>query len=189
LEEVVTHTATRLSRKYNEESDIGNLFTDILRTNMGTDLAFFNSGGIRADLPAGAVTVGNMLDAFPFQDRIWKLEMTGKQVKAVLEQGFSFDRGILQCSGLVAHYDRSLLRGQRLTALEINGKPVRDTDIFTAALPGVIAEGADLYTTFPEAKVLAGPGPYFARMLEDYLRAQQVVEVPPRGRMILADQP
>ena len=184
LQEVVCTASARLSRKYNEESDIGNLFTDILRDKMKTDLAFFNSGGIRADLPQGEITVANMLDAFPFQDRIWVLEMTGRQVKEVLEQGFSFERGILQCSGLVAHYDPGKTAGQRLTSLEIAGKAVQDTDTYSAALPGVIAEGADLYTTFPQAKVKVGAGPYFADLLEEYLRAQKTIEVPERGRMI-----
>ena len=36
LQEVVSKTESRLSRKYNEESDIGNLFTDILREKMET---------------------------------------------------------------------------------------------------------------------------------------------------------
>lgn len=184
LQEVVSKAEKRLSRKYNEESDIGNLFTDILRKKMGTDLAFFNSGGIRADLPEGDITVADMLDAFPFQDRIWKLELTGKQVKKVLEQGFSFDRGILQCSGLRSTYDVNQAIGQRLQSLSINGQEVQDTDRFSASLPGVIAEGADLYTTFPEAKVLAGPGPYFADLLEEYLRETELVKVPERGRMV-----
>lgn len=184
LQEVVSHATARLSRKYNEESDIGNLFTDILREKMGTDLAFFNSGGIRADLPEGEITVADMLDAFPFQDRIWTLEMTGAQIKAVLEQGFSFDRGILQCSGLKSTYDLSQAVGQRLQSLTIKGKVVQDTDTYTASLPGVIAEGADLYTTFPEAKVLAGPGLYFSEVLEEYLRGQAQVGVPERGRMM-----
>jgi 2',3'-cyclic-nucleotide 2'-phosphodiesterase (5'-nucleotidase family) len=39
-------------------NDLGNLIADAQRAALGTDFAFMNSGGIRADLPAGEVTWG-----------------------------------------------------------------------------------------------------------------------------------
>ena len=184
LKEVVCHTEARLVRKYNEESDLGNLFTDILRNATGADIAFFNSGGLRADLPEGDVTVANMLDAFPFQDKIWKFEMTGEQIKEVLEQGFSLERGIIQTSGLVAKYDPELPIGKRIMILTINGRPVKDDQLFSAATIGVIAEGGDNYSTFPKSKVIDNDLGYFAEVLEATLRSEQIINVPKRGRLV-----
>jgi len=184
LQEVVTKAKSRFTRKYNEESDLGNLFADILREKTQTDISFINSGGLRADLPKGEVTVANMLDAFPFQDRVWTLELAGKQVKQILEQAFTLERGIIQTSGLVAHYDLEKPAGMRLLKLQVNGQDVTDQKTYSVSTIGVIAEGGDLYTTFTEGKVLNSKGPYFADVLEEYLREKETIDVPKRGRLI-----
>ncbi len=184
LKEVVCTSKERLVRKYNEESDLGNLFSDILRVETGTDIGFFNSGGLRADLPAGEITIADMLDAFPFEDRIWRLEMTGAQIKEVLEQAFTLDRGIIQTSGLIATYDPSKQNGHRLLTLTIDSQEVDDEDRFSVSTIGVIAEGGDLYTTFTEAKVIENQGPYFGEVLEGYLREKVEISKPLGGRLI-----
>lgn len=184
LQEVVCETRERLVRKYNEESDLGNLFADILRWETGTDVSFFNSGGIRADLPAGAVTVAHMLDAFPFEDKIWEMQMTGAQIKAVVEQGLTLERGIIQTSGLNGKYDLERPVGQRLLELQIDDAPVTDDKAYSVSTIGVIAEGGDLYKTFTEAKVVDREGPRFGKVLEAYLREKGTIEVPERGRLV-----
>ena len=187
LQEVVCEVTERLVRKYNQESDLGNLFTDILRNTMKVDVAFFNSGGIRADLPKGEVTVADMLDAFPFQDRIWVMNMSGKQIKQVLEQGFTLERGIIQVSGLNANYRPDSPPGNRLVDVKISNEPIEDQAVYSVATIGVIAEGGDLYSTFTEAKVVEDMGPYFSKILESYLREQRVIKVPKRGRLIMVN--
>jgi 2',3'-cyclic-nucleotide 2'-phosphodiesterase (5'-nucleotidase family) len=184
LQEVVGKSEARLVRKYNQESDLGNLFTDILRAETQSDVSFFNSGGIRADLPEGEINKADMLDAFPFQDKIWILNMTGAQIKEVLEQAFTLERGIIQVSGLKAEYNPRNPPGQRLTNLSINGQPVKDQQIYTASTIGVIAEGGDLYTTFTESEIVENDGPYFAEVLEAYLRGHEIINIPDRGRLI-----
>ena len=184
LQEIVCRSEIRLVRHYNLESDLGNLFSDILRSAMQVDVAFFNSGGIRADIPEGEVTVAHMLDAFPFQDRIWTMEMTGRQIQQVLEQGFTLERGIIQTSGLTAHYNPQAEKGNRLIDLTIGGNPVVENQLYRVATIGVIAEGGDLYHTFTEAKVLDSNGPFYADVLEAYLRQTGMIEVPSRGRLI-----
>ncbi len=184
LQEVVCTSAARLVRRYNEESDIGNLFADVLREATGTELSFFNSGGIRADLPKGEVTVANMLDAYPFEDKIWKLKMTGKQIKAILEQALTLERGIIQSSGLRGTYDLTQPKGQRLMELSVQGVPVSDNQVFTVSTTGVIAEGGDLYTTFTESEVLDSEGPYFGKVLEAYFREKGNITIPDRGRLM-----
>ena len=151
---------------------------------MQVEVAFFNSGGIRADLPKGEVTVAHMLDAFPFQDRIWVMNMSGKQIKEVLEQGFTLERGIIQVSGLNATYRPDNPSGNRLVDAMISGKTIEDDAFYSVATIGVIAEGGDLYNTFTEAKVVEDKGPYFSEILESYLREQQLIQLPKRGRLI-----
>jgi 2',3'-cyclic-nucleotide 2'-phosphodiesterase (5'-nucleotidase family) len=47
-----------------------------------------NGGGIRADLPAGEVTFGDVTTVLPFGNVVEVLEITGAVLKAALEWGY-----------------------------------------------------------------------------------------------------
>ena len=185
--EVVGRTAERMTRRYNEESDLGNLFADVLRDHARTDIALIHSGGLRADLPAGEVTREDLLDAFPFTDLVNILEMTGKQIRNVLEQSFTLERGVLQVSGLKVLYDLRRPEGQRVVAVETGGRPVEPDVSYSVATLDFLASGADLYSGFIGAKVVADDGPEFSTLLENRFARDQVVAAPERGRLIPVD--
>ena len=143
---------TRLVRDYQRESSLGCFIADVIREAGKADIGFENAGGIRADIPAGTVTNGNVLDAVPFFNNLSILEMTGKQIKEVLEQSFSLDRGMMQVSGLTAWYDMERPIGQRLVKLNIGKEPSSDEKIYKVATNSFIADGGDLYSTFHDLK-------------------------------------
>ena len=70
------------------ESPLGNLFADaLLATVPDADVAIgmgARRGGLRADLPAGALTRGPLYDVFPFDNRIVTLALTGAQLQQTL---------------------------------------------------------------------------------------------------------
>jgi 2',3'-cyclic-nucleotide 2'-phosphodiesterase (5'-nucleotidase family) len=184
IDEVLGRTADRITRRYNEESDLGNLFADILREHGETEIALIHSGGLRADLPAGPVTREDLLDAFPFTDLVYVLEMTGEQLMSVLEQSFTLERGVLQVSGITVRYDLSRPAGERLVAAEVDGQPVDSAARYSVTTLDFLASGADLYRAFTEARVLVDDGPEFADLLEARFAAGEPVSAPPRGRLI-----
>ncbi|HLZ09959.1 MAG TPA: metallophosphoesterase, partial [Chloroflexota bacterium] len=49
-----------------EECAIGNLVTDAMRKRSAADAAIVGSGGIRNGIPAGPITLGTLVNAFPF---------------------------------------------------------------------------------------------------------------------------
>lgn len=100
LSEVVGQASAQLVRRYNLESPLGNFVADVMRESTGAEIAFQNAGGLRADLPVGPVTRAHVVDALPFVNTVVTLEMTGAQVREVLEQGLSLERGLIQVSGL-----------------------------------------------------------------------------------------
>jgi 2',3'-cyclic-nucleotide 2'-phosphodiesterase (5'-nucleotidase family) len=130
---VVGRLKTRLVRDYNAESSLGSFVADVLRETSGAEIAFENAGGLRADLPAGTVTNGNVLDALPFLNSLVVCRMTGAQIREVLEQGLSLERGLIQVSGIRAIYDLSRPIGRRLISLQIGDRPVENERTYTAA--------------------------------------------------------
>jgi 5'-nucleotidase/UDP-sugar diphosphatase len=149
---VVGRLKARLVRDYRAESSLGSFVADVMREVGGADVAFENAGGLRADLPEGEVTNGDVLDALPFLNSLVVCDMTGAQIREVLEQGFSLERGMIQVSGLRATYDLSRPIGRRLTELQIGNLPVNDQKTYRVATNSFLAQGGDLYQTFLDRK-------------------------------------
>lgn len=138
----------RLIRLYNEESPLGSFVADVMRAETGADVGLMNAGGLRADLPAGTVTTGDVRDALPFLNLVVTVDMTGAQLREVLEQGLTLERGMIQVSGLRAEYDLARPPGARLLAVRVGGEPLDESRRYRVATNSFVAEGGDLYTTF-----------------------------------------
>jgi 2',3'-cyclic-nucleotide 2'-phosphodiesterase (5'-nucleotidase family) len=76
------------------ESALGNLFADAVRSAVpGADAALgygSGRGGLRADLPLGPLTFGHAYDAFPFDNRITRVDLTGAQLQRVIAAQLPF---------------------------------------------------------------------------------------------------
>lgn len=182
---VVGRSKVRLVRDYNRESTLGSFVADVMREVSGADVAFENAGGLRADLPEGEVTNGNVLDALPFLNSLVVCEMTGAQIRQVLEQGFTLERGMMQVSGLRATYDMSRPAGQRLIDLQINKSAVEDKKTYRVATNSFIAQGGDLYQVFLQTKQ-TDSGKALSDVVIDYFRERGEIQPPKMGRLIPA---
>ena len=181
IREVVGRTAARMNRRYIEESDIGNLFADAFLAIADTDIAFIHGGSLRKDLPGGDIRLVDLLDAYPFVDDVIVKEMSGSQIRRALEQSLTFERGLLQLSGLEVTYDLTQPMGQRLVSVKYKGAPLADEDRLTVAAPGFLAEGGDLYDMFAESAAIRNAGKV-TDVAKAYFAQHDVVPVPPRGR-------
>ncbi len=173
----------RLVRDYNRESSLGDFVADVMKEVSGADAAMTNAGGLRADLPEGEVTNGNVLDALPFVNTVVVCEMTGAQVKEVLEQGMSLERGLIQVSGMKAFYNMAKPVGSRLVSAEIGGEPLMDNTKYKIATNSFLAQGGDLYQTFVNTKQ-EEEGPLLSDIVMEYLKKKGTVGPPSMGRLI-----
>ena len=180
---VVSKTEAQMNRRYIEESDVGNLLADIFVEASGADIGFIHGGSLRKDIPAGDVRVVDLLDTYPFVDDVIIKEMSGDQIRRALEQSLTFERGLLQFSGLELTYDLERPEQQRIVTLTRSGDAVMSDDRFTIAAPGFLTEGGDLYTSFPESAVIGNIGKVSDIVIQ-YFRNHEVVKVPERGRQV-----
>jgi 5'-nucleotidase len=161
--EVVGHTNVDLTRTQvpsappGGESNLGDVAADAMNWGAdqleGTvDFAFVNSGGIRADIPAGDITRGEVIETFPFQNVLATTTLTGAQVKEVLEQGASGQRGMVQVSGLRFTYDPSQPVGSRVTSITVSatGQPIDPGANYRVVTNDFMINGGDSYTTFQQ---------------------------------------
>ena len=117
------------------ESLLGNAVTDAMRETYETDFAITNSGGLRQPLtcppegggggfcppstpPPYPITLGQVLFVLPFGNQSVTLELTGAQLKSMLENGVSLTGAqgrFPQVSGFCFTYDLGLAAGNRVT--------------------------------------------------------------------------
>ena len=170
--ENITRTATTAG-----ESALGDLIADAQRTYAGTQIAFMNPGGIRADIQQGPVTYGELFTVQPFDNQVVKMELTGDQIYRLLEQQFEVNR-MLQVSGLTYTYNASNPAGERITSVTVNGAPLDRNATYTVAANSFIATGGDGFTVFEEAAATQQTLGSDLDALETYIGGQQQVGVP-----------
>lgn len=173
----------RIVRKYNRESPLGSLVTDVMRKAAGSDVAITNSGGLRADLPAGDLDRSHVLDALPFLNSNVTLKMSGADLRAAVEHGLSLYAGICQVSGIEARYDLRRPVGSRATELRVGSRLVADGDTYRVSTNSFLAEGGDGYAAFPRGREV-GRGALLSELLQEHIRAAGVVRSPTLGRLI-----
>ncbi|KAL1682766.1 Metallo-dependent phosphatase-like protein [Schizophyllum commune] len=136
------------------ETNLGNMLADAVRAYYDIDIAFVNSGSIRCDrvIPAGVLTVRDIIDIVPF-DNPWVVKrMSGQVILQALENSVSdmrSDGRFLQLSGLNIVIDFSRAERHRILSASLrSGAPLDlDTD-YTVTMQRFIAEGFDGYTMF-----------------------------------------
>ena len=162
VNEVIGQADTPLTREQDDsgESTLGNVIADSQRVIMGTDFAFMNPGGIRADLDQGAITWGEAFNIQPFGNSLVTMNMTGQQIKDVLEQQWngSYPK-MLQISGLNYTWDKDAPIGQRIVEItDANGNQLNPEQIYSVAVNNFVATGGDGFTVFKEGtNVVTGP--------------------------------
>lgn len=134
---------------------LGNLIADAQRAATGADMSLMNPGGVRAGLTPradGTVTFGDIYAVQPFGNVLVVKTMTGRELKAVLEQQFDESKAegrtlLLVSDGLRYGYDLGKPVGQRIVDPRLNGATIDDTRSYRVAVSNFLANGGDGFTT------------------------------------------
>jgi 2',3'-cyclic-nucleotide 2'-phosphodiesterase (5'-nucleotidase family) len=149
---VVGSTRTALTTGRRGESLLGDLVCDAMRDALGAAAAFYNAGGIRADLSPGAITLGDVYDAFPFDNVLVAMDLTGADLMEALEQSAGMDYGILQLSGMKVRFAMGKPKGARVSEAFIGGKPLDGAATYRVVVQDFLAGGGDHFRSFRNGK-------------------------------------
>jgi len=200
----------KISREADDDggdSALGNLIADAQKADATIDdagepvIALMNPGGIRADLVENAdgdITYGAAFSVQPFNNLVTSMELTGAELKAILNQQWN-DRNegapkILQVSGLSYTWDESLAAEEGADALvdlvvDHDGDattpmvPVVDAATYRVAMNNFIADGGDGFTLIPESADNRVTGGLDIDSLVEYLKAHDPVSPTPTDRI------
>ncbi len=180
----IGRSARALTRS--RDATLGNVVTDAMRTEVKADVAITNSGGLRADLPAGVITKGSVYEVIPFDNTLVVVKLKGAEVRTLLEEGLARGRVSPQ-SGLRYRYDLSRPEGQRLLSLTLaDSTALDDARTYTVVVNNFMAAGGDNYNTLMHATDKTDTGVLMRDALERYLAAasrDRPLDVGPDGRI------
>jgi 5'-nucleotidase len=177
------------------ESTMGNLIADAHLFSAaapdkgGAVIAFNNPGSLRSTIiPAadGSVKYGELFKTQPFQNDLISMNLTGKQLKALLEQQFDGDRARLMgvSTGFSYAWDAAKPRGEKVIAssMKLNGTPVSPELQYRVVANSFIAGGSEGMTVFREGTERQ-VGVLDLEALVAYLGANSPYSPPPLGRI------
>lgn len=137
------------------ECGLGNLIADGIleygrQQGWRSDVSFYNMAGVRAPLPAGDISYGQLYQVLPFSNVVVNLDLTGKQLRAVFEAA-SGSAGRLHVGGATYAYHFENPPGQRLLAATVGGQPLDDARVYHVATIDYLYGGGDGHTEFKDA--------------------------------------
>ena len=152
------------------ETNLGDLCADAYRAMSGADVAIVNGGGVRADIPAGDITYGQIIAVHPFGNEMCVVECTGQEILDALELGCSKlpaeSGGFLQVSGMTYTVDLnvestvkldengmfvSVEGDRRVKDVTVGGEPIDPEKTYTLASHNYkLKDCGDGYTMFAD---------------------------------------
>ena len=191
-----TELDSRRAMVRTRETAIGNLVADAMRLAVGADVALTNGGGIRADKvypPGTRLTRRDILSELPFGNRTVLLELTGRELRAALENGLSAiekrSGRFLQVSGIGVVYDPRRPAGARVIEVRHKGAALDPDGTFTVAASDFMAKGGDGYSVFADKTPIidARNAKLVATQVIDYIAARGAIAPRVEGRLRVLD--
>ncbi len=169
--EVVGETTVTLTRRGRyPETIMGDIVTDSMRHATGADVAFTNSGGIRDEIRPGKITYGDVFKVIPFDNGIVTMDLTGEQLKGVMEESAKRTRGTIEVSGMKMDIDPRKPKGQRCSNIMVNGKPLDLKKTYRVATADFLAGGSNGYTDLTQGKNVKDEHIVIREGLNDYIK-------------------
>jgi 5'-nucleotidase len=131
----------------------------------GAQVALLNYGAVRKDLPAGVVSVGDVLEMMPFGNTLVLIKLTGEELKRALEEGIDFlmakhgrtNLALPHVSGMTFTVTPSADRGHRVGSLSVRGsdgtyQPIDPTATYRTVVNNFVAGGGDGFSAIQNAR-------------------------------------
>ncbi|NOC81819.1 bifunctional UDP-sugar hydrolase/5'-nucleotidase [Ruegeria sp. HKCCD6428] len=165
-----------------QECAMGNLVADAMLARVaeqGAQIAIANSGGLRASIDEGEVTMGEVLTVLPFQNTLSTFEITGQTVIDALENGVSQVEEVKgrfpQVAGLRFTWDPSVApnEGRIIDVMVAEGDgfvPIDPNKTYLVVTNNYVRNGGDGYSMFEgDDKNAYDFGPDLADVTAEYL--------------------
>lgn len=188
---MLARTLTHPSRE--QETELGNLYADMMQEDSSFDIMMFGSGSIRKQVLGPVVEYQDLLENTPFDGELWMLEVTGAQFRRMLRHIFrdeawlgetefyQFSRGV--------HIVWSKGRHE-LLELKFNGKEITDDMRLKIALQSYHYNNFDDFLGVPLEEVKQNMRPRIVatsvnNIVEEYMSLHHGLDSKVEGRIVV----
>ena len=176
-----------------EETELGDLISDIFLESYKSDFIILQSGSIRLKEFGPRVTLENLRKLYPYDDSFVNVKFTGAEIKKAFEYLFSLKpdgsvmNGTFQYSKgfkLIADIENYKERGCRMTYIGLNGEELQDEKVYTVGMTNNCANKFIRYFGFdiPEEKISLVSISTFSDLAKWMLSQKELVKIEGKGR-------
>ncbi len=191
---------TRLARKLThptriQETELGNLYADMMQDDSSFDIMLFGSGAIRKKEFGPLVEYADMLENTPFDDMVYMLEVTGAQFRKMVlhilrddaweghTEFYQYSKGvhIVYCK-----------RTHTLEEFKFNGEDIKDDMRLKIAIQEYHYSNFDEFFGVPLEEVKKNRHPRIVmtsvnNIVEEYMTLHQGLDAHVEGRLVILD--
>ena len=190
---------TKFTRAYtnpgrNQDTEIGRLFSDILCNNLGLDIMFMASGSFRTKSLGPLVVYQDLVQMFPFHDEIFRIVVTGAQLKRMVRHLFReefFDGERTETYQFSSGLRVVCSLGEKcVKEITFEGQEISDDRMFKVGMQGFHFKNMASFFGVTEEEVTEN-SPYKVLstsamdVLDEYLSRQELVKCPEDARWIM----
>ncbi|MBO4327076.1 MAG: 5'-nucleotidase C-terminal domain-containing protein [Clostridia bacterium] len=193
---VVTHFARELTHPSRiQETEMGNLYSDLLQDESSFDIMIMGSGAIRKKAMGPTVEYQDMIENTPFDDQLFMLKVTGNEFRRMIQYVMRDDAWeghteFYQYSkGVKIVYRKST---HKLEELSFNGKEIEDGDELLIALQNYHYNNFEEFFNVPIGPIKERMRPRVVatsvnNIVEEYFTTHQGLDAAVEGRIVILD--
>ncbi len=210
LESIISYYKTQTDEKYQrmvtrfkrqlthpsryQETELGDLFADILRDSLRLDIMLLGSGSIRTTELGPIVLLSDLAECFPYNDPIYMCNISGAQFRRMilymlrdeaLEGGHTEFYQI--SGGFEIEYDR---KTHSFTKFDYGQMPIEDDHIYTVGIQSYHYKNFETMFSVPMDEIVQNGKPRMVatnsqEILEEYLSEHQNLDRNAGDRLII----
>ncbi len=148
----VGESKTELTRGFSSSSEptMGYVISDAVLAktmNLGSQVAFWNAGGVRSQLPAGTITYGQLAEVCPFGNQLVILDLQGSELLGAIESSLDGGGMLYPSKGFTYTY-----ANKKLTSATLNGQPIDPNKTYKCTFSNFTSSGGDSHEILKNAK-------------------------------------
>ena len=180
-----------------EETELGNLFADLMQVDSSFDIMLYASGSIRLKEMGPIVQYQELKECLPFNAPVYMLEIKGEQLKRMMKfmlRDEAFEEGahseFYQVSkGFKMVYSKSK---HEFLEFSLNGKEIKDDDMIKVAIQDYHYKNFTEFFNVPIEGVIANKKPRMVMtddfaIFEELLSGMNNVDAKVEGRITVLD--
>lgn len=184
MAEVIGEASKNILKGDKGESALGNFICDALRNSTQSEIAFYNSGGIRSDFLKGSITMESVFTALPFDNKVVTMKISGAEILNILEHSVYGQQGVMQISGITSmKYDSSRPQGERVIEVRMGNKLLNYQKQYKIVTNDFLANGGDRYRSFKNGKQIQY-NETVRELIAQYIKKHSPISAQIEGRIV-----